>query len=212
MICALAEAAGSWVHIDGAFGLWAAASPTYRHLTRGMELADSWSVDGHKTLNTPYDCGIILCKHRNALVASMQASGAYIQYGEHRDGMLYTPDMSRRARAVELWAALRFLGRSGVAELVDGLCERAAQFAGLLAANGFRVLNEVVFNQVLVACDTPAETEATLAGIQSSGECWCGGTTWQGEPAIRISVCSWATTAADVDRSIQAFVKARTAA
>lgn len=210
-ICTLAKSAGSWVHIDGAFGLWAAASPTYRHLTKGIETADSWSVDGHKTLNTPYDCGIILCKHRDALVASMQASGAYIQYGDHRDGMLYTPDMSRRARAVELWAALRFLGRSGIAELVDGLCERAAQFAGLLAANGFQVLNEVVFNQVLVACDTAAETEATLAGIQRSGECWCGGTTWQGEPAIRISVCSWATTAEDVDRSIQAFVKARTA-
>ena len=126
--------------------------------------------------------------------------------------MLYTPDMSRRARAVELWAVLRFLGRSGVAELVDGLCERAAQFADLLGKNGFQVLNEVVFNQVLAACDTPAMTQATLAGIQASGECWCGGTTWQGQPAIRISVCSWATTPEDVTRSVEAFVKARAAA
>jgi threonine aldolase len=123
--------------------------------------------------------------------------------------MLYTPDMSRRARAVELWAALRFLGRTGVAELVDGLCERAAQFAAQLAKNGFRILNEVVFNQVLVACNTPAETQGTLAGIQASGECWCGGTSWQDKPAIRISVCSWATTSDDVDRSVQAFIKAR---
>jgi glutamate/tyrosine decarboxylase-like PLP-dependent enzyme len=125
--------------------------------------------------------------------------------------MLYTPDMSRRARAVELWATLRFLGRTGVAELVDGLCERATQFAEQLAANGFRVLNEVVFNQVLVACDTPAETKATLANIQSSGECWCGGTNWQDQPAIRVSVCSWATTPDDVTRTVQAFIKARAA-
>jgi glutamate/tyrosine decarboxylase-like PLP-dependent enzyme len=210
-ICSLAQEAGAWVHIDGAFGLWAAASPNHKYLTRGLEKADSWSVDGHKTLNTPYDCGIILCQHRDALVASMQATGAYIQYGQNRDSMLYTPDMSRRARAVELWATLRFLGETGVAELIEGLCERATQFAEQLAANGFRVLNEVVFNQVLVACKTREKTEATLAGIQTSGECWCGGTIWQDEPAIRISVCSWATTADDVERSVQAFIKARQA-
>jgi glutamate/tyrosine decarboxylase-like PLP-dependent enzyme len=210
-VCHAALSAGAWVHIDGAFGLWAAASPTKKHLAKGIEKADSWSVDGHKTLNTPYDCGIILCKNRDALAASMQATGAYIQYGENRDSMLYTPDMSRRARAVELWATLRFLGRNGVAELVDGLCKRATQFAKQLAENGFRVLNEVVFNQVLVVCDTPAETERTLAGIQASGECWCGGTNWQDKPAIRISVCSWATTSEDVDRSVQAFITARDA-
>jgi glutamate/tyrosine decarboxylase-like PLP-dependent enzyme len=210
-ICALARPAGAWVHIDGAFGLWAAASPTKKHLTKGIEKADSWSVDGHKTLNTPYDCGIILCKNRDALVASMQATGAYIQYSDARDNMLYTPDMSRRARAVELWATLRFLGRTGITELVDGLCDRATEFAEQLAANGFHILNEVAFNQVLVACDTPAETQATLAGIQASGECWCGGTNWQGKPAIRISVCSWATTPDDIARSVQAFIKAREA-
>lgn len=210
-ICNLAQAAGAWVHIDGAFGLWAAASPNKKHLTQGIEKANSWSVDGHKTLNTSYDCGIILCKNRDALAASMQATGAYIQYSENRDSMLYTPDMSRRARAVELWATLRFLGHSGVAGLVDGFCERATQFANQLGKNGFHVLNEVVFNQVLVSCDTPAETKATLAGIQASGECWCGGTVWQAKPAIRISVCSWATTSEDVDRSVKAFIKARNA-
>jgi glutamate/tyrosine decarboxylase-like PLP-dependent enzyme len=210
-LCSLAQSAGAWVHIDGAFGLWAAATPQKQHLTRGFEKASSWSVDGHKTLNTSYECGIVLCKDREALVASMQASGAYIAYGESRDNMLYTPDMSRRARAVELWATLRFLGRSGIAELVDGLCERATQFANQLAQNGFQVLNEVVFNQVLVACETPDETNAVLNGIQASGECWCGGTTWQGKPAIRISVCSWATTSEDVDRSVRAFIDARAA-
>ena len=208
-ICKLARAAGAWVHIDGAFGLWAAASPSKKYLTGGIEMADSWSLDAHKTLNSSYDCGILLCKNREALVASMQTSGAYFQYGEARDNMHYSADMSRRARAVELWASLRFLGRSGVAELVDGLCERAQQFADELKKSGFKILNEVVFNQVLVACDTPAQTKATLAGIQASGECWCGGTTWQDQPAIRISVCSWATTPEDVSRSVRAFIKAR---
>jgi len=208
-ICSVAQYTGAWVHIDGAFGLWAAASPNKKRLTQGIEKANSWSADGHKTLNTSYDCGIIFCKDQDALLASMQTTGAYIQYGENRDGMLYTPEMSRRARAVELWAALRFLGGSGAAELVDGLCERAAQFAAELAGNGFRVLNEVVFNQVLVACDTPAETKAVLAGVQASGECWCGMTIWQGQPAIRVSVCSWSTTPDDVQRSVQAFIEAR---
>ena len=152
-----------------------------------------------------------MCKDRDILTASMQATGAYFQYSDSRDNMLYTPDMSRRSRAVELWATLRFLGRSGIAELVDGLCQQATQFADQLAQNGFQVLNEVVFNQVLVACDTPDETNAVLAGIQASGECWCGGTTWQGKPAIRISVCSWATTSVDVDRSVRAFIDARAA-
>jgi glutamate/tyrosine decarboxylase-like PLP-dependent enzyme len=208
-ICTEAQKVGAWVHIDGAFGLWAAASPSRNHLTQGIEKADSWSVDGHKTLNTSYDCGIILCKRRDALVASMQATGDYIQYSENRDNMLYTPDMSRRARAVELWAALRFLGRSGVAELIDGFYDRATLFAKQLSSNGFSVLNDVVFNQVLVACDSPVETLATLANIQASEDCWCGGTNWRGKPAIRISVCSWVTMPEDIDRCTQAFIKAR---
>ena len=208
-ICDKAKRAGAWVHIDGAFGLWAAASRRSRYLTQGIEKADSWSVDGHKTLNTPYDCGIILCRQRHALVEAMQASGAYIQYSEERDGMLYGPDMSRRARAVELWAVLKFLGKSGVEQLIDGFCRQAARFAERLQQHGFEILNDVVFNQVLVAGGTPGETQTTLANIQRSGVCWCGGTLWQDRPAIRISVCSWATTADDVDVSVEAFVRAR---
>lgn len=209
VICEEARQAGAWVHVDGAFGLWAATSEKRRYLTRGIEKADSWSVDGHKTLNTPYDCGIILCRHREALIEAMQASGAYIQYSDQRDGMIYGPDMSRRARAVEVWAALKYLGRKGVAQLVDGFCENAASFAVALKEEGFRVLNDVVFNQVLVACETPPETQRTLENIQRGGVCWCGGTVWEDRPAIRISVCSWTTTADDVAASIEAFVRAR---
>lgn len=208
-ICDIANDAGAWVHIDGAFGLWAAASKNKQHLTHGLEKADSWSVDAHKTLNSPYDCGIILCKKREALVSAMQATGSYIQYSQNRDGMLYTPEMSRRARSVELWATLKFLGRQGVGELVDGLCELALQFSRKLSANGFNILNDVVFNQILVSCDTPEKTESTLENIQNSGECWCGGATWKGEPVIRISVCSWATTPEDVDKAVLTFIKAR---
>ncbi|MEI6531040.1 MAG: aspartate aminotransferase family protein, partial [bacterium] len=128
---------------------------------------------------------------------------------EKRDGMHYTPEMSRRARVVELWATLKSLGKDGVEELVDRLCDHAKRFAKNLCSKGFRILNDVVFNQVLVACDTPEQTKATLEHIQRSGECWCGGAVWNGEPVIRISVCSWATTLADVERSVAAFVNAR---
>ena len=208
-ICSQANLAGAWVHIDGAFGLWAEASGNKRHLTSGIGKGDSWSVDGHKTLNTPYDCGIVLCRHPDSLVAAMQASGSYIIYSDKRDGMLYVPDMSRRARSIELWATLKYLGRSGIEQLVNGLCEKASFFAGELNRNGFQILNEVVFNQVLVACDTPDQTQATLERIQGSGVVWCGGTVWKDEPAIRISVCSWATTSEDVRRCVAEFVKAR---
>lgn len=208
-LCDKANAAGAWVHVDGAFGLWAAASANQRHLTRGLEKADSWSVDAHKTLNTPYDSGIALCKHRDALVSALQATGAYILYSENRDGMLYTPEMSRRGRSLEIWATLKILGKSGVEELVDGLCQRARQFADQMRAQGFRVLNEVVFNQVLIACDTPEETTSTLQKLQRAGECWCGAGNWHNTPVMRVSVCSWATTAEDIDRSVAAFVKAR---
>jgi glutamate/tyrosine decarboxylase-like PLP-dependent enzyme len=210
-ICERARAVAAWVHVDGAFGLWAAASRKHRHLTSGIEKADSWAVDAHKTLNAPYDSGIVLCRDRGALSAAMQATASYIQYGDKRDGMLYTPEMSRRARAVELWATLKVLGREGTEELVDRLCDLAGRFADGLRTKGFSVLNEVVFNQVLVACDRPDQTKETLESIQKSGECWCGGAVWLGEPVIRISVSSWATTAADVDRSVAAFVKARDA-
>jgi glutamate/tyrosine decarboxylase-like PLP-dependent enzyme len=204
-----ARKAGAWVHVDGAFGLWAAASPRLRHLVEGAELADSWSADAHKTLNAPYDNGMVFCRSRDALATAMRSSGAYIAFGEQRDGMLYTPDMSRRAHGVDVWATLLSLGRSGVAALVEGLCDMAALFARSLAREGFTILNDVVFNQVLLRCDTPALTQATLTNVQHSGVCWCGGTTWNDAPAIRISVCSYATTEADVERSVAAFVAAR---
>jgi glutamate/tyrosine decarboxylase-like PLP-dependent enzyme len=208
-ICDKAKKAHAWVHIDGAFGLWAAGSEKLSYLTAGIEKADSWSVDGHKTLNTPYDSGIVLCKDKEALISALQASGSYIVYGENRDGMLYTPEMSRRARAVELWATIKYLGKQGMDDLVYGLHERAKQFAKELTENGFQILNDVVFNQVLVACDNDSETEETLKNIQELRECWCGGSQWFDKKVIRISVCSWATTEEDVTRSVLSFVKAR---
>jgi glutamate/tyrosine decarboxylase-like PLP-dependent enzyme len=204
-----ARDAGAWVHVDGAFGLWAAASPAQRYLVEGAERADSWSADAHKTLNAPYDNGIVFCRSREALASAMRMSGSYIVWSRTRDGLLYTPDMSRRARAVELWATLMSLGRSGAAELVDGLCDMARFFAEGLAREGFGIVNRVVFNQVLVTCESPDLTTETLERVQRSGECWCGGTTWNGRPAIRLSVCSYMTTRDDVERSIRAFVLAR---
>jgi len=201
--------AGAWVHVDGAFGLWCAASQSRKYLTSGIEKADSWSVDGHKTLNAPYDCGIILCKHSHALISAMQASGSYIQYSEERDGMAYVPEMSRRARSVELWATIKALGRKGIEDLVDSLHQYAKQFATGLESHGFRVCNDVVFNQVLIACDSAEETRITLENIQQSGDCWCGGASWQGQPVIRVSVCSWKTDETDIKKSVAVFVKAR---
>lgn len=211
-LCRRANEAGAWVHIDGAFGLWAAVSEDLRHLTRGIELADSWSFDGHKTLNTPYDSGVIMCRDREALVQALHATGAYITYSDRRDGMLHTPEMSRRGRIFELWAALKYLGKAGLDELVFGLHLRACQFARELAQQNFEILNDVVFNQVLVACDNDELTAATIERVQRSGECWVGGTSWHGRQVIRVSVCSWATTEADVSRSVQAFVDARQSA
>jgi len=211
-LCEKAKAVNAWVHIDGAFGLWTSASKKLGHLTKGIEKADSWSVDGHKTLNTPYDNGILLCKDKEALVQALQASGSYIVYSDNRDGMLYTPEMSRRARVVELWASLKYLGKAGVDELVFGLHERAVQMSKELAAEGFEILNDVVFNQVLVACDNEEITNRTIQNIQDSGECWVGGAKWQDKAVIRISICSWATTEADITRSVRAFVAARTRA
>ena len=208
-LCDRANRAGAWVHIDGAFGLWAACAESLRHLTEGIQKANSWSVDGHKTLNTPYDNGIVLCNDKDALVNALQASGSYIAYGERRDGMLYTPEMSRRARSVELWAALKYLGKAGLDALVTGLHQRAVQFGRQLEAEGFHILNDVVFNQVLVACDSDEITRLTLANIQQSGECWAGGAVWDEKAAIRVSVCSWVTTREDVDRSVRAFASAR---
>jgi glutamate/tyrosine decarboxylase-like PLP-dependent enzyme len=207
-ICDMAVKANAWIHIDGAFGLWASGSERLKHLTKGIEKANSWSVDGHKTLNTPYDCGIILCNDSDALVSALQATGSYIVYGDKRDGMLYTPEMSRRARIVELWATIKYLGLQGIDDLVYGLHERAVQFAHELKDSGFQVLNDVVFNQVLVMCDNDDITSKTLELIQESRECWCGGAQWNNRKVIRISVCSWATTSEDISRSAKAFLKA----
>lgn len=208
-LCEIANEAGAWIHVDGAFGLWAAASKKKYALIRGFEKADSWSADAHKTLNAPYDCGIVLCKDRSALVNAMQATGSYIQYSDSRDGMLYTPEMSRRARSIELWAALKYLGKTGVSELVDTLCSNAEYFAEKLSESGFYVLNAVVFNQILIKCETSEKTKSTLLNIQSSGECWCGGAVWNNEPVIRISVCSWQTTRQDIDHCVNVFIKCR---
>lgn len=208
-ICEKANQAGAWVHIDGAFGLWVAAAQSLSYLTQGIEKANSWSVDGHKTLNTPYDSGIILCDDKDALVSALHMTGSYIVVSDERDGMFYTPEMSRRARAIELWATLKYLGRSGIDEMITGLHQRAVQFAQELKKNGFEVLNNVVFNQVLVAGETDEITNRTLQNIQEARECWVGGSAWFDRAVIRISVCSWATTEADVSRSVRSFAAAR---
>ena len=200
-VCTLARKAGSWVHIDGAFGIWAAASPAYRHLTAGCELADSWATDAHKWPNTGYDCGIALVRDPAHLVAAMAINAAYLTTQTEREPMHYSPEASRRARGIELWAALRSLGRDGLADLINRTCRHARRFAEALASASFTILNDVVINQVLVAM-----TEEQLARIQAEGTCWCGGTVWQGHPAMRISVSSWATTDDDVDRSVAAII------
>lgn len=208
-ICQKARKQGAWIHIDGAFGLWAAASDSLKHLTEGIEFAHSWAVDGHKTLNTPYDSGIILCQDKNALASALHMTGGYIILGEERDGMFYTPEMSRRARVIELWATMKYLGKTGIDELITTLHERANQFAELLSEmDGFEVLNDVVFNQVIVRCATDKRTDQVIQHIQELRTCWVGGSTWEGRRVIRISVCSWATTAADVERSVRSFEEA----
>jgi glutamate/tyrosine decarboxylase-like PLP-dependent enzyme len=206
-ICRRAREAGAWVHVDGAFGLWAAASPRYRHLTEGFELADSWATDGHKWPNIGYDCGIAMVRNAAAMRAAMSVSAAYFTPGELREPSNYTPEMSRRARGVELWATLGSLGRRGLAELIERTCRHARRFAEGLRAGGHEILNEVVINQVLVSFGEPAATRAVIAKVQSEGTCWCGGTEWHGRPAMRISVSSWATTEEDVEMSLAAILR-----
>jgi glutamate/tyrosine decarboxylase-like PLP-dependent enzyme len=207
-ICHRARDAGAWIHVDGAFGLWAAASPVYRHLTEGFELADSWSADAHKWPNAGYDCGIALVRDAAALREAMTLSAAYFTPGAGREPSQFTPEMSRRARGIELWAALRSLGRSGLAGLVERTCGHARRLAAGLEARGHEILNEVVINQVLVSFGPPAVTRAVIERVQQEGTCWCGGTEWQGRTAMRISVSSWATTNADVDASLEAICRA----
>jgi glutamate/tyrosine decarboxylase-like PLP-dependent enzyme len=206
-LCEQAHAAGAWVHVDGAFGLWAAAAPGRAHLVTGIERADSWATDGHKWLNVPYDCGLAFVRNAAPLRAAMAVSAAYLSVAEQRKPNDFTPEMSRRARGVEVWAALRSLGRSGLAELFERNCRQAARFAAGLRDAGYEVLNDVVLNQVLVSFGDAATTRRVIAGIQEDGTCWCGGTEWQGRAAMRISVSSWATTDADVEKSLAAMLR-----
>jgi glutamate/tyrosine decarboxylase-like PLP-dependent enzyme len=209
---ATAHEHGAWVHVDGAFGLWAAANPATRHLTAGIETADSWATDGHKWLNVPYDTGFVFCAHPDDHAAAMSFTAAYLT-GQGQGGLRapgdYVLEASRRSRGFPTWAALRQLGRRGLAELVERCCALARRFAEQLdALDGVTVANHVVLNQVLVSFGADDETDRVVERVQSSGECWMGATTWHGQRLMRISVSSWRTTEADVDRSVAAVVAA----
>ena len=206
-ICRKAHASHAWVHVDGAFGLWALTSPRHAHLAEGVLDADSWATDGHKWLNVPQDCGICFVREAESLRVAMSATAAYLIEGEGREPYHYTPEMSRRARGIEVWAALRSLGRRGLAELVDRTCGYASRFAEGLAAAGYEILNEVVLNQVLVSFGGADQTRRVIARLQEDGTCWCGGTEWQGHVAMRISVSSWATNQEDVRRSLDVILR-----
>ncbi len=204
-ICAISRKAGAWVHIDGAFGLWARTSPKLRHMTSGIEQADSWSTDGHKWLNIPQDSAVYICRDASAIEDVFGVSAPYLVRDERRQPNNLTPELSRRARGVEIWAALKFLGRSGVAEQIERCCRHATRFGAALTASGYDVLNDVVLNQVAFACKDEATTRAVLKTLQNSGVFWLGPTVWKGRFAMRISVSSWATTDADVTRCIEIF-------
>jgi glutamate/tyrosine decarboxylase-like PLP-dependent enzyme len=208
-ICDAVRARGAWVHVDGAFGLWAAASPSLAHLVAGVEKADSWAADAHKWLNVPYDSGLAFVRDPAVLHGAMSVAAAYIPLAAHRDPGLFTPELSRRARGVEIWAALRALGRSGVAAIIDRTCRHARRMAEGLRAAGCPVLNDVVLNQVLVSFGDAELTSRIMGFIQEQGTCWCGGTTWQGRAAMRISVAHWITTDDDIERSLAAILDAR---
>jgi glutamate/tyrosine decarboxylase-like PLP-dependent enzyme len=209
-----AHAKGGWVHVDGAFGLWAAASPSLKHLVSGAAGADSWALDGHKWLNVPYDCGFAIVAHPAAHRAAMSQTAAYLlaAEGEERDGMDWTPEASRRARGNAVYAALCSLGRRGLAELIDRCCACARRLAdGVRSEPGIEVLNDVVLNQVLLrfrAMRGENITRGVTAAIQQSGVLWAGGTTVRGEPALRVSVSGWKTTEEDVDRSVATILAA----
>lgn len=205
-ICEVAESLDAWVHIDGAFGLWAAATPARKHLTYGMTHAHSWATDGHKWLNVPQDCGIAIVRDAQSLRDAMAITAAYYGPLSKREPMQWCPESSRRARGVEAWATLRSLGKQGVAQLVENCCNHARTFARGLSDAGHEVLNDVVLNQVLVSFGDDSTTERVIKAIQADGTCWCGGTVWKGRNAMRISVSSWATTSEDVSRSLQAML------
>jgi glutamate/tyrosine decarboxylase-like PLP-dependent enzyme len=206
-----AHASGAWVHVDGAFGLWAKAAPSLRHLAQGLERADSWATDAHKWLNVPYDSGLAFSRDAQALRAAMAITAEYLpSESPHRNPSDFTPELSRRARGVEVWAAMRSLGKAGLAELFERNCRQAQRFANALRAAGHTILNDVLLNQVLVAFGDAARTRDVIAVLQKEGTCWCGPTVWQGRTAMRISVSSWATTDADVELSLDAMLRAAT--
>jgi len=207
-ICDAVKANGAWVHVDGAFGLWAAASPELTHLCNGFQSADSWATDAHKWLNVPYDCGVAFVRNAAALKSAMSITADYlITETENRNPSDYTPELSRRARGVDVWAALKSLGRAGLAEMLNRCCNNARRFADGLAKAGFEILNDVQLNQVLVSFGDDARTRRVIDAIQADGTCWCGVTIWQGHTAMRISVSNWSTTAADVDASLEAIIR-----
>lgn len=210
-ICERAGESGAWVHVDGAFGLWAAAAPTRAHLAAGVAQAHSWATDAHKWLNVPYDCGLAFVRDAEALRSAMSISAAYLPERTPREPMHYTPESSRRMRAVEVYAALLSLGRDGLAELIERCCRHAWRLAEGLREAGCAVLNEVVLNQVLVSFGDDGLTRRVVAAVQAEGTCWCGPTVWQGRTAMRISVCSWATGEKDIERSLAALLRVASA-
>jgi glutamate/tyrosine decarboxylase-like PLP-dependent enzyme len=207
--CEVAHRHGAWVHVDGAFGLWAAASAELRHLTAGIEMADSWAVDGHKWLNVPYDTGYVFCNDRDAHAASMSYTAAYLVRGDNEEERApsdYVVESSRRARGFATWAALRELGTQGLADLVERCCGLARLFGQQLGeVDGVVIGNDIVLNQVLASFGSDARTDQVIRGVQQEGTCWMGGTTWHGRRYMRISVSNWSTTEGDVDRSIAAI-------
>ncbi len=207
-ICAIAKDAGAWVHVDAAFGLWAAAAPSRAYLMDGVNEADSWATDAHKWLNVPYDSGIAFVRHAGDMKAAMSTThAAYLVETGTREPWFFTPELSRRARGIEVWAALKSLGREGLARLIETNCHQAIRFAEALRGAGFKVPNEVVLNQVLVSFGDDETTRRVIAAIQADGTCWCGPTVWQGKAYMRISVSSWATTAQDVEKSLDAILR-----
>ncbi len=207
-ICERAHEAGAWVHIDAAFGLWAAVAPSRKYLAKGIGEGDSWGTDAHKWLNVPYDCGFAFVRHREALRAAMAITAEYLPTEtQFRNPSDYTPELSRRARGVEVWSALMSLGRSGLEEMIERSCRQARSFAEGLTTAGYHVLNDVVLNQVLVSFGDAETTQRVIEEIQTDGTCWCGGTVWQGQTAMRVSVSSWATTDDDVEKSLTAMIR-----
>ena len=206
-VCDAVRASDVWVHVDGAFGLWARASARFADLAQGIDGADSWAVDAHKWLNVPYDSGLAIVRDAGALRGAMAVQADYFPAQENREPFQFTPEASRRMRGVEIWAAIASLGRDGIKELVERNCRQARRFAAGLRDAGCNILNDVVLNQVLVAFGDDTATTEVIRGVQREGTCWCGGTRWNGRAAMRISVSSWATTDDDVERSLAAIIR-----